>query len=211
MRKKTTKIIDNNQPTNVFGVDSSTLSMNLEDYIVVTENVLSKQLCQKILKEYSKTNEWQKTTVGTGVVAENIRSAESINISNSNTLAVNYATRKEIDDLVFEGAGKAISSYINVYPLARIETDSGYDLLRYQKGQHYVEHVDSYVTHPRAISCSFALNENFEGGEFAFFNRKIIKKIPAGSAIMFPSSFQYPHEILPVTKGIRYSIITWFI
>ena len=28
--------------------------------------------------------------------------------------------------------------------------------------------------------------------------------------VMFPSTFMYPHEVMPVTKGTRYSIITWF-
>ena len=36
-------------------------------------------------------------------------------------------------------------------------------------------------------------------------------KLKKGDAIMFPSNFMYPHEIMPVTQGTRYSIITWFI
>ena len=36
-------------------------------------------------------------------------------------------------------------------------------------------------------------------------------KLDKGDAIMFPSNFMYPHEIMPVTKGTRYSAITWFI
>ena len=31
----------------------------------------------------------------------------------------------------------------------------------------------------------------------------------AGSAIVFPSNFCFPHAVLPVTKGERHSIITW--
>ena len=26
---------------------------------------------------------------------------------------------------------------------------------------------------------------------------------------MFPSSFMYPHEVMPVTKGTRYSLVVW--
>ena len=36
-------------------------------------------------------------------------------------------------------------------------------------------------------------------------------KLKKADAIMFPSNFMYPHEIMPVTQGTRYSIITWFI
>jgi len=61
------------------------------------------------------------------------------------------------------------------------------------------------------VSCSFALNDDFGGGEFAFFDRELIYNLKKGSVIMFPSNFMYPHEIMPVIKGTRYSIITWFV
>jgi hypothetical protein len=55
------------------------------------------------------------------------------------------------------------------------------------------------------------LNNDYEGGEFAFFDRELKYKLKKGSCIMFPSNFMYPHEIMPVTSGTRYSIITWFV
>jgi predicted 2-oxoglutarate/Fe(II)-dependent dioxygenase YbiX len=30
-----------------------------------------------------------------------------------------------------------------------------------------------------------------------------------GDLIIFPSIFLYPHKVLPVTKGTRYSYISW--
>ena len=32
----------------------------------------------------------------------------------------------------------------------------------------------------------------------------------ANSVHVYPSNFLYPHEVNPVTKGERYSIIVWF-
>ena len=63
---------------------------------------------------------------------------------------------------------------------------------------------------PRAISCSMHLNDAYEGGEFAFFDRQLQYRLNAGDVLMFPSNFMYPHEVMPITKGTRYSIITWF-
>ena len=36
-------------------------------------------------------------------------------------------------------------------------------------------------------------------------------KIPVkqGSLVIWPSSFQYPHGVLPVTKGERYAVVSW--
>jgi predicted 2-oxoglutarate/Fe(II)-dependent dioxygenase YbiX len=55
------------------------------------------------------------------------------------------------------------------------------------------------------------LNDEYEGGEFAFFDREIIIRGGKGSIVMFPSNFMFPHEVMPVTSGTRYSIITWYV
>ena len=34
-------------------------------------------------------------------------------------------------------------------------------------------------------------------------------KIKQGSVIVFPSNFMYDHEVKKVTKGNRYSVMTW--
>ena len=37
-----------------------------------------------------------------------------------------------------------------------------------EKGE-YKEHVDHYDLHPRTLSCSIILNNDYDGGDFAFF------------------------------------------
>lgn len=207
----TNKTTVKEQPTLLEMPMPESYQMGLEDYIVEFENVLDAKLCKEIIKEYGKSDFWRPSSVGTGQVARDVRNVDSIYISNPNLIKMNEQVRKSLDDRVFEGAGKAIRLYNEKFPLCRIQKDSGYDLLKYTKGQFYVQHCDSFYTHPRAVSCSFALNDNYEGGEWAFFNQKIKIKPKVGSVIMFPSSFQYPHEILTVTKGTRYAIITWFL
>jgi predicted 2-oxoglutarate/Fe(II)-dependent dioxygenase YbiX len=183
----------------------------LTDYIQVFKNVVSNELCDAILKEFSAEEEWQKTVVGGGAVRSDIRSAETIVISFPHVMEKNIVVRKQLDLDVFNAAATAIKKYNEKFPLAKIQEDSGYELLRYKEGQFYTEHTDSFKDRPRAVSCSFALNDDYEGGEWAFFNREKIIKVPKGAAVLFPSNFMYPHEIMPVTKGTRYSIITWFI
>ena len=42
------------------------------------------------------------------------------------------------------------------------------------------------------------------------YNKRVFFKNPQrGDLVIFPSSFTYPHEVLPVKSGTRYSIITW--
>jgi predicted 2-oxoglutarate/Fe(II)-dependent dioxygenase YbiX len=186
---------------------------NVKDYIFVVENVITHALCDAILKEFSDEEEWQKTLVGggDGRIDDKIRSAETILISYQDVIGKNFKVRQKLDKYLFVSAGLAIKKYNEKFPLCKIEEDSGYCLLRYKEGQFYTQHTDSFKKHPREISCSFALNDDYEGGEWGFFDREMVIKVPKGSAILFPSNFMYPHEIMPVTKGTRYSIITWFI
>jgi hypothetical protein len=184
---------------------------NIDDYIVVVEGAMTHALCDAVLKEFKDEEEWVKTVVGGGHVHEDIRSAETIVISYPHVIEKNPKVRGKIDRYVFASAGFAINKYNEKFPLAKIEEDSGYELLRYKEGQFYTQHTDSFRARPRAVSCSFALNDDYEGGEWGFFNREKVIKVPKGAAVMFPSNFMYPHEIMPVTKGTRYSIITWFI
>lgn len=184
---------------------------NINDYIVVFENVMTHALCDAILEEFSNEEEWQKTVVAGGVIKENIRSAETVVMSYPHTIEKNPKVRQKLDKYVFASAGLAIQKYNEKFPLCRIEEDSGYELLRYKEGQFYTQHTDSFKIRPRAVSCSFALNDDYEGGEWGFFDREMVIKAPKGSAVLFPSNFMYPHEIIPVTKGTRYSIVTWFI
>lgn len=184
---------------------------NINDYIVVFEDVITPALCDAILNEFSNEEEWQKTIIGDGRIDDKIRTAETVVISYPHVIDKNPKVRAKLDKYVFASAGFAIKKYNEKFPLALIQEDSGYELLRYKEGQFYVQHTDSFKARPRAVSCSFILNDDYEGGEFAFFNRELKYKPKKGSCIMFPSNFMYPHEIMPVTSGTRYSVITWFI
>lgn len=182
----------------------------LEDYIYVVKNVLSVEVCNKILNEFVNSDEWVDTEIASGI-NKNIRNCQTIIISYPHIIQKNKDIRHKLDNAIFDGASKCIKEYSTKFPHCRIEEDSGYELLKYPKGCFYTEHTDSFKVRPRAVSCSFVLNDNFEGGEFAFFNKKLKYKLEKGDALMFPSNFMYPHEVMPVTKGTRYSIITWFI
>jgi Rps23 Pro-64 3,4-dihydroxylase Tpa1-like proline 4-hydroxylase len=183
----------------------------IDDYIVVLEGALTHDICDAILEEFSFEEEWVKTSIGGGEVNSNIRSAETVVISYPHVIEKNPKVRQKLDQYVFSSAGAVINRYNEKFPLCRIEEDSGYELLRYKEGQFYIQHTDSFKARPRAVSCSFALNDDYEGGEWGFFDREKIIKAPKGSAVLFPSNFMYPHEIMPVTKGTRYSVITWFV
>ena len=184
---------------------------SLEDYIFTLDNVVPEELCNRILEEYRESQFWIPSSVGGGNVDNQIRNCDIINISSDNVLQENFDARKKIDEDFYLCASNAINEYRKLFPEVASEIDTGYDLLRYNQGQFYVQHTDSFKQQQRSVSCSFLLNDDYEGGEFAFFDREIMIRGGKGSIVMFPSNFMFPHEILPVTSGTRYSIITWYV
>ena len=101
---------------------------------------------------------------------------------------------------------------------------------RYQKGGHYAWHQDgssdslAAYDEPkneflngkvRKISMSLILNDDFEGGEFEFCcygrGESVITPIELkkGDMMFFTSGME--HRVRPVTKGVRYSLVSWFV
>lgn len=182
----------------------------LKDYIVVINNIMPLHVADSVLSEYKNCNDWVNAEIRNGE-NPNVRNCQTIGISFTSIIEKNKESRQKLDQELFDCAANAIKEYKKHFVSCNIEQDSGYDLLKYEVGGFYTEHTDSFKDRPRAVSCSFALNDEYEGGEFAFFNRELVYKLKKGSCIMFPSNFMYPHEIMPVTSGTRYSIVTWFI
>jgi len=183
---------------------------NLNDYIVIIKDAVTPALCDALLDEYKNSSDWINAVIKNGEDL-NIRNCQTIGISFESIISKNLETRKNLDSYLFISASNVIKKYNKQFVSCNIEQDSGYDLLKYEVGDFYTTHTDSFKDRPRAVSCSFMLNDDYEGGEFAFFDRELIYNLKKGACIMFPSNFMYPHEIMPVTSGTRYSIVTWFV
>jgi predicted 2-oxoglutarate/Fe(II)-dependent dioxygenase YbiX len=184
--------------------------VSLKNFIVVHENIMPALLCDAILSEYASSDDWQEAKTENNIVNQSVRNCAGIGMSLVDVINKNEATRRRLDDEVFQCATNALKKYREINTNCLVKKDTGYDLLRYQEGQFYTSHTDSFAEDPREVSCSFILNDDFDGGEFAFFNQEVKYKIPKGSALMFPSNFMFPHEVMKVINGTRYSIVTWF-
>ena len=187
----------------------------LQDYIKVFENIVPLDLCDALRNEFAESGEWVDTAITAGgvygSVDKSVRSATTIVLSRQDVIDKNREVRSHLDAGLFRAAGFAVQQYSDLYPLSGITKDTGYELLRYETGQFFTQHTDSSEKYNRCISCSLILNDDYEGGEFAFFDKEFIPKTPKGSALLFPSNFMFPHEIMPVLSGTRYSVVTWFL
>ena len=119
---------------------------------------------------------------------------------------------KELDDRLFNVTGEVFRRINATSTFLNLETDDGYKILRYPSGDFkgkYDTHTDHSKEHNRFFTIIYILNDDYEGGELSFFNHQHIIKPKAGTIVAFPSSYMFPHAVLPCTSGERRSIITW--
>ena len=93
-------------------------------------------------------------------------------------------------------------------PAAIYDKYSGYWLCKYPEGGYLSSHADVDAD-AGSVTTSYAINGNYEGGNIRFWeNYNILSG--ENTAHVYPSNHLFKHEITPVTKGERYSVITWF-
>ena len=91
-------------------------------------------------------------------------------------------------------------------------TDGGSDSL----SGHKFDNNDNLDGTVRKLSMTVLLNDTYDGGDFRFASyskgKHSVDTPPidkVGTVIVFPSFKE--HKVDPVTKGIRYSLVTWFV
>ena len=180
----------------------------LAEYIKIYDNILTPADCEIILQEYAECDLWKPASVSADSIENRkVRNCDTIGVSLPELLTTE--TRRTIDRIFFKSCCAVAQKYMSDFPHCIVKEDTGYDLLRYNAGGFYSEHCDSFKEMMRSVSVIYSLNDDYTGGNVAFFNGEIEIAIPAGSVIVFPSNFMYPHQVLPVLDGTRYSMVTW--
>ena len=172
--------------------------LNLTNYIHCYEDILDKDLCKKIIDNSENIDFEKATTIGK---------------TSDRKCYIDWLDKKFNTDL-YEAVGRMLLMYKKDHKNFRTGLtveDTGYQHLIYigTQGGEYKEHVDHADLHPRVLTCSFILNDNYDGGDFVFFGGKYKLPPKTGSAVVFPSNFCFPHAVTPVTNGDRHAVITW--
>lgn len=129
--------------------------------------------------------------------------AESINLYLNKALS-DY--KLVIKDLM-KGSEDHFFNMINYFSRVRFNRYPTGTLMR----PHY-DHIHSLFDGEHrgipVISVVGCLNNDFEGGEFVFYDDFKVELNP-GEILLFPSNFMYPHRVEEVTSGSRYTFVCW--
>ena len=184
--------------------------MSLENYYWYFKKALPKNTCENIIKTY-KNKKFHKGTIG-------VKDKDKKNLKTRNT------------DIVFIDEPwlyREIQPFTNI---ANKNANWNFDIDwteqiqfgRYKKNSHYDWHCDSTTLNKnnsyRKLSTIVMLSNpsDYEGGQLKFqFRNNVDPTIEdtlvdgnlQGNIIVFPSYVW--HKVEPVTKGVRYSLVTW--
>jgi len=173
--------------------------------IVELKNIIDKNFNKKLISLINKKSK-KKLTIQDGLNT-NIRNVNGyhLNLDTPTNLFYWNFIKKEIE--------RIYPFYKAKFPLATGKKVEQIDLLKYELGGKYSPHIDDTSYSPRLLSVILNINDDYEGGELCFFDQKYNEvkslKLVKGSIVFFPSNFMYPHTIKPITKGQRYSIVSW--
>lgn len=175
----------------------------------VFKNDVDKDICNKIIS-YGQ-NKWIKAKVGSHIESPHLN--EDVRITD-----VAFCDDEWLFDLAWHYVNTAnINSNWNF----QVESCESMQISKYKENGHYDFHLDGngftrynmpenkfLHNKTRKLSMTIVLNEDYEGGEFEFFDEKRLIKEKLGTVIVFPSYML--HRVKPVTKGTRYSLVVWF-
>jgi hypothetical protein len=180
------------------------------DWVQHLKGWIPEDVCKQTVKELKKHKE------------DFITHSFYNNIDNSYTsydkeLSIGY-TKTTTYDFLMQRTWEALKEYTTNYGNDCWGSWAGYSAIRFNKYdkntqmKKHCDHIHSMFDGNRKgiPICTIlgSLNNNYSGGEFIMFQDTEIK-MEAGDVLVFPSNFMYPHTVQEITKGQRYSWVSW--
>jgi predicted 2-oxoglutarate/Fe(II)-dependent dioxygenase YbiX len=177
-----------------------------KDYITLVPGFLSKDICSSAIKELQEVD-W---------VEHEFYYATEKEYRKQSNLVSSYdiiSQKQFITDLLWNAIEKYQIDCGGFWDSWQGYTEIKWN--KYIKGgdiDPHIDHIHSiFPGEPKGVpilSIVGVLNDDYEGGNFMMFKDTEIK-LKAGDLLLFPSNFIYPHWVNPVTKGTRYSYVSW--
>jgi predicted 2-oxoglutarate/Fe(II)-dependent dioxygenase YbiX len=174
------------------------------DDCYLVKNAITSGFCDRIIAEYGKP----ETEKRLPVIGKGENATVNLDIRNVQRVAMP----------VYGGIGATLTSIglqvnhqVWQYNITHYNQS---EFLMYDVKGKYETHVDTFhqkSNETRKLTVLAFLNDDFEGGKFYIQNshERLYPQQTKGTALVFPSFM--PHGVEPVTKGIRYSVVTWMV
>jgi hypothetical protein len=192
------------------------MNKNIEHYFFHKENFLDEKYCENCINELDK-HAWRKHIwYDSTTDSSNIRLGDN----EPEVFGDDMFTKDihKINDYIIRKLDSPILEYVQSFKFDWFTNWSGYSAIRFnryfpnQLMLNHCDHIHSMFDGERkgipVLSVVGILNDDYEGGELIMFEDKKINT-KKGDLLIFPANFLYPHKVAPVTKGVRYSYVSW--
>ena len=180
-----------------------TNQMQQFDDCYLVKDAVSEAFCDKLIQEYSKPEvEKELPYIGGG--------GEHVDLDIRNVQRLKLPLYAGIG-ATLTAIGLNVNNQIWQYNITHSNQS---EFLMYDVKGKYETHVDTFhgiSTEVRKLTVLVFLNDDFEGGKFYIANghERFYPEQKKGTVLIFPSFM--PHGVEPITKGVRYSIVTWMV
>lgn len=192
------------------------INSNIEYYIKINKNYLSKPLVNNIREELKEKDNLFTRHVYS---RRNEETNELFYFSEQDDLWVyadEIAASKDISRCVWN----SIAEYLEFINFPWFMEWYGYTPIRFNKYpagsrmELHCDHIHSAFDGERkgvpvlSVLAGLSDPDEYTGGELVFFGNKKVE-LNKGDLMIFPSNFLYPHIVTPVLSGTRYSFVSW--
>ncbi len=184
----------------------------MKNYILEARKFIKPKICEKIISYFGDDFQDAKTT-GHG----NNKTIRNCLVTHLHTPKSSSFGKKIITNYLYSKIFQIADMYNEQHDNYTCQKVTQLDLLKYEKNEHKVgynfHHDQGHKCAERSLSVSICLSNDYEGGEFVFNldGEHIQYPQNIGDVIAFPSNFMFPHQVNPVSRGVRFAIVSWLI
>ncbi len=178
--------------------------MKLNDFIQVIPT-LPAVCCEDLITSYHE--HFQRHVIRDNEIQKFTELNYNISVPKSNTSRVVSAIKRAVETYTDVHCPTGNRFFPKQYGLEEFRIKCYND-----EGDCFRQHVDvgNLDSSRRFLAFLFYLNDDYEGGETVFRtpDKKVIQPMK-GNCLIFPPTWQYPHEGMPVTCGTKYIMSTY--
>ncbi len=178
--------------------------INLIDLILIVDNVISDDESELLISEF-------ETKIPT---KESSREVNTSEFRETDADFIDLTPKMKIQQIVQDKTTIMVGHYKDYIEklgnfdthglISNLEYSHKYRIIKYGIGQSFHDHIDKS---PFIFgSCSLALNDDYEGGEYRFFKGAHKVKLKKGQGMLWPADYFFVHGVDTITKGCKYSV-----
>jgi hypothetical protein len=189
-------------------------TVNIENFIGVYDNYITKEECNKAIKLYEDQNKFNNTVNRIGFEKASIlQKQDQQYFAAPNNINVWWESLKPMMlnfDIAWNHYIKNVGAD-DAYGVPFHFTDLKIQKTLPTEGYHvwHIEHGKGHSNEPRAFVFSIYLNDVEDGGETEFLNFSKRVKPKTGRIVIWPAGFPYVHRGNPPLSGEKYILTSW--